>query len=401
MKKNYLRAFALCAILATASLHVNAQSSDEVLNLMINKGVISQADADSLRADAAIKGQEAKEKQKSFNLTTSRLVQLSGYTQLRFQNNDQVGVVDGLDLRRVRLDLRGNILPTWDYRLQVDFAGTPKALDAYMTFKPYDYIKVQAGQFKVPFSLENIIQSNKMELIDRSQVVEALVARGKDVLGNHNGRDIGLMAFGSFLKSHDRFIIDYYAGVFDGQGINVPDKNNSKDFAGRIIFHPVTGLDVGGAYYNGYDNITTTSGTTTSSRNQIRNRYGFELSYTWKNLGVKSEFINGKDGSTNKDGYIERQGYYVQASYFIKPKKFQFIAKYDTYESDVADPAAGKGDDVSTWYILGASYFFNDYAKIQLNYSYKGGNIEDTKPTELTDRQKHNDLVSVQVQIGF
>ncbi len=399
MIKNYFQFLALAVVFGCIIYQAEAQSSDELLNLMISKGIISQADADSLRAESAIKSQEARDKQKSFNITSTRLLQISGYTQLRYQNNDQIGVVDGADLRRVRLDLRGNILPTWDYRLQIDFAGTPKILDAYMTFKPYDYVKVQAGQFKVPFSLENITPSNKMELIDRSQVVEALVARGRDVIGNQNGRDLGLMAFGSFLKSNDRFIIDYYLGAFNGQGINVTDKNSSKDIAGRLIFHPLTGLDVGGAYYNGYDNITSLSNP--NGKNFIRNRYGFELSYTWKNLGVKSEFINGKDGSTNTDGYVKRQGYYVQTSYFLKPKKFQLIAKYDTYEGDVKDPAAGKGDDVSTWYILGGNYFFNDYAKIQVNYTYKGGNIEDTKPTELTDRQKHNDLIAFQLQIGF
>ena len=39
-------------------------------------------------------------------------------------------------------------------------------------------------------------------MIDRSQVVEALVARGKDVIGNQNGRDIGIQIGGGILKKN-------------------------------------------------------------------------------------------------------------------------------------------------------------------------------------------------------
>jgi hypothetical protein len=49
---------------------------------------------------------------------------------------------------------------------------------------------------KGPFLLlmENLASSNKLEMIDRSQVVEAIVARGKDLIGNQNGRDMGFEA---------------------------------------------------------------------------------------------------------------------------------------------------------------------------------------------------------------
>jgi len=43
----------------------SAQTSDDVLNLLIQKGLVKQNDADSIRADYALKQQEAKEKQKT------------------------------------------------------------------------------------------------------------------------------------------------------------------------------------------------------------------------------------------------------------------------------------------------------------------------------------------------
>ena len=73
-------------------------------------------------------------------------------------------------------------------------------IDAYGEIKLADYFSLTVGQFKIPFSMENLTSSNKLEMIDRSQVVEALVARSKDVIGNQNGRDIGIQAGGTFLK---------------------------------------------------------------------------------------------------------------------------------------------------------------------------------------------------------
>ena len=143
------------------------------------------------------------------------MLQFSGYIQTRFQSNQKAGTPDGLDIRRARLDIRGDVKTAWEYRLQVDFAGTPKLLDGYAVFKPFDFLKVQVGQFKIPLSPDNIMASGKMEFIDRSQVTEALVSRGKDVLGNNNGRDIGAMVFGSLLKIKDKNYVDYYIGGFN------------------------------------------------------------------------------------------------------------------------------------------------------------------------------------------
>ena len=138
-------------------------------------------------------------------------------------------------------------------------------------------------------------------------MVEASVARGKDVIGNQNGRDIGLQAAGSFFLRQDRYPFDYALGIFGGSGINATDKNEEKDFAGRIVFHPVKGLDIGGSYYDGYGNWGT------PATDQNRDRVGFELSYTYETLSFKAEYIAAEDGATEQDGW------YLQGGYFFIP----------------------------------------------------------------------------------
>ena len=119
-------------------------------------------------------------------------IQFAGYTQVRYQVFDEKTKKDGFDIRRARFDMKGNFTPYFAYRLQADFAGSPKLLDAYAEIKLNDYFNITIGQFRIPFSLENLTSMNKFELIDFSQNVDAFTARGKDVIGNHNGRDIGI-----------------------------------------------------------------------------------------------------------------------------------------------------------------------------------------------------------------
>jgi len=370
---------AVFILMAATATRLQAQSADELLNIMVAKGVISQTEADSMRAEAAIRAQTAKEKQKNFTFNTSRLLQFSGYVQVRFQSNQAKGVPDGFDIRRARLDIRGDLSTTWEYRLQVDFAVLPKVLDAYAIFKPFNFLKFEAGQFKVPLSADNIMASNKMEFIDRSQVTEALAFRSRDVIGNNNGRDIGVMVFGSLFKMDDRFLVDYFMGGFNGQGINTLDRNEAKNFGGRLLIHPLKGLDIGGAYYNGYDYTIIKPDT----GNFIRKRYAGEFAYTYNRLSVKAEYIAGQDGR------LKRDGFFVQASFLFLNKKLQALAKYDQYEPDKA-----KGNDIGTWYIAGVNYFFNNWAKIGVNYTYKseeGGEVN----------KINNDLISAQLQVGF
>ncbi len=352
-----------------------AQSTNDILNLLIANKTISQEQADSIRAEAAIKQQDADANKKSFFVTTSKPIQFSGYVQARYQNLDEKGKIDGFDIRRARLDIKGNISPYWGYRFQADFAGTTsKLLDIYGECKIFSYLNFTFGQFKIPFSMENLASSSKLEMIDRSQVVEALVARGKDVIGNQNGRDIGFQVYGNFLKFDDKFLFDYSLGIFNGAGINISDKNEAKSFAGRLVFHPLKGLDAGCSYYNGWDNFGSTP------KDQKRTRLGYELKYDFKQFSFRWEYIEGEDGD------IRRNGFYVQSGYFVIPQKLQFVLRYDMF-----DPVLNKTNDFTTNYTILANYTFNSWSKIQVGYTFReeqGANI-------------NNNVGVIQYQIGF
>jgi phosphate-selective porin OprO and OprP len=362
-----------------------SQTTNDILNVLVQRKLVTQEEADSLRADAALKQQESDAKRKSFPVTAGKNISLAGYTQVRYQNLEEAGKKSGFDIRRARLDAKGNISPYFGYRLQADFAGASagafaKLLDAYAEVKLADYFNLTIGQQKVALSYESQVSDNKSDNIDRSQVVEALVARGKDVIGNHNGRDIGIQANGSILKINERFLLDYQVGVFNGNGINAAADNNlSKDVAARLLLHPIAGLDLGGSYYDGvgYYLVNTTD---KAARNKGRTRWGAELGYEGQGLSIHSEYLEGKDNEIN------RKGYYIQAAYYVVPQKLQIVGKYDNY-----DPNKDKDDDALTVYTAGLNYYFNASAKIQIAY-----NVRKEQGPEIS-----NNFAAVQFQIGF
>jgi hypothetical protein len=368
---------------------LQAQTTDDVLNLLIQKNVVSQKDADSIRAEAAIAEQAKQAKVKSFPVNAGKKIQLSAYTQIRYQQLEEAGKVDGFDIRRARVDLKGNLTPFLLYRLQFDLATTAKLIDAYAEINLNRYFNFTIGQAKIPFSLENVTNDSKLDFIDRSQGVEALVARSKDVVGNQNGRDVGIQLGGTILKLKDRPVLDYNVAILDGAGINVVDNNERKDVSSRIILHPISGLDLAGSYYNGSRFIPGTAAVKTNGvvttpavdpKSVERNRYGFDLNYEWKNLALRAEYINGTDDQ------IKREGYYFTAGYYFLQKKLQVLGRYDFYDTDKA-----KADNASTWYVVAANYSFTPNIRLQANYTFK-----QEEGTSI-----NNNYAAVQFQIGF
>ncbi len=356
--------FLLAITLLTVSI-TTAQSTDDVLNLLIQKGLVKQSDADSIRADYAIKQQDVKEKQKLFNVLSSRNINIGGYTQVRYQSLQEPGKADGFDIRRARLDIKGNFSPEWEYRLQSDFAISTRLIDAYFVYKPFDFLKITGGQFLIPVSLESTTSDSGLETIDRAQM-SGLTGRNKDAIGDQNGRDIGIQANGSLFKTKsNRYILDYYLAYFDGQGINIAaDKNESKDIAARLVSHPYSFLDFGISYSNGHDTWTT------PAKNQDLIRLGADVAINYNDLTFRAEYLQAQQGTYLVNGINRnflKEGWYAQIAYFILPKKLQFVAKYDTF-----DPTKNNiKNDISSFYTLGTTLYPNSFVKFQVNYKHK------------------------------
>jgi phosphate-selective porin OprO/OprP len=312
-----------------------------------------------------------------YSILSSRKLRLNGYSEIEYQQFQDPSKIDEFNIHRARLQLRGDLSNHMEYFIQTDFVpSNPLLLDATASYILDTALKFTAGQMKLNISQENLLDDSKLFTINRSQVVEAMVARSKDVIGNQNGRDIGIMASGSLISLPWYKFLDYSFALFNGQGINQADANSEKDFDGRLLIHPVKNLDMGGAVYTGYDKFGSVPA------NHIRDRYGFDLGYSYNRFDIRAEFIRGQDST------IHRQGYYIQAAYFILAKKLQVVGKYDNFDPNT-NP---KVTNDQTMVFTGAlNYFFSSNLWIKLDY----------EKHDVQNNTSKNDLYLVELLIAF
>ena len=81
----------------------------------------------------------------------ARLPRISGYVQTGYEWSETSST---FFIKRVRLNLAGDIAEKLDYRVQIEFCG-PKIVDAYIRYRPFEQLNFQLGEYKLPFSIEN------------------------------------------------------------------------------------------------------------------------------------------------------------------------------------------------------------------------------------------------------
>lgn len=282
----------------------------------------------------------AEEKKDSPAVSALRNLTLSGYAQLYAAAWDKG--VDTFSLRRARLSLSGEIVKNLKFKLSADLVKSPALLDAVVEFTPSKAAGFRAGQFLVPFSMNNVTSVADIEMVNRPAVVEAL-APGRD--NGSSGRDVGAVLFGSYS------VLEYALGFVNGAGINKTDTNSHKDFSGRVVLRPFKLLAVGGSLYRGKQTIVDGGPLVT------RNKEGLEAVLSIKGFSLKGEYIHAKDE------IVSKAGWYTEVGFFGLPGKLQALVRYDSLDLDRAVP-----DDGKRVIAVGINWFIVGKTKLQLNY---------------------------------
>ena len=305
----------------------------------------------------------AGEKKEESPLLASKALKLSGFTQFQYSHFDEG--LDSFLIRRARLSLGGEILKNIRYTLQMDVSKSPVLLDTQVEFDLPFSLTLRIGQFKVPFSQENLTSSSALDIINRSQTVEQLCP-GRDI--GSQGRDIGAVLFGKFSQ------VEWTLGVFNGAGINKADTNEQKDLAARFVFKPLDILTLAGAFYKGKHSPLS------GALPLRRDRTGLEIFVKKSPFSLKGEYILAKDGETSKSGY------YLQAGYFFILEKLEAIVKYDSFDKN-RDILLDRSDI----FTLGVNWFFSEKTKLQANCEWH----------KEENGSRSNFVVLAQFQAGF
>jgi phosphate-selective porin OprO/OprP len=136
-----------------------------------------------------------------------------------------VDLEDGVEFRRARIYLSGEVGDNVEFKAQYDFAGGAAAFkDVYVGLTNVPYVGgLRVGQFKEPFSLDELTSSNDITFMERA--LPNVFAPS---------RQTGLMVHGTALEER----MTYAAGVFK----SVNDYGNGYDDGTYAYTARVTGL---------------------------------------------------------------------------------------------------------------------------------------------------------------
>ena len=309
---------------------------------------------------------------------------VSGFAQLRYDANfdkDFELTQNTFYLQRVCLNFDGKITDNLTYRVGGDFVRQPALTDAYLKYTVCDAFVIQAGQMKIPLTLENQFNpAFDCEIIDYGNGIKQLTGYEGGVTGiGALGRDIGIQANGGLFKikksaDDSLYLIEYKAGIFNGNGINNKDNNNTKDVIGRIDFHPwIKELTITASYQNGMYNNPKYA----DSLRGVNNRWSAGIQYKSDRIIVRSEYIGGETGrmdNTDKLNPVNKpfnsNGFYAVAGYWFKlgkegEQKLMPVVRYERLEKD---ETVKKG--ATTYYTAGVYYLPMKQVNFKLNYQF-------------------------------
>lgn len=315
--------------------------------------------------------------------------------QVRFTHFDLETIAGSIDVdefrvRRFKLFLSGFALdPRLTWRFQAAFESTAANRyldDAWMNWEFSNALSLQAGQYKTPFSRDELYGDGVLQFAERALATEAFKP----------SRDIGVMAAGSFCD--DRFV--YQAGVFSGTGQNTLRTSDHVMPMVRTVWnvlgtmgqgetdlqdHKEPALSLGAAgFHNSLRKISDVAfeGLVLNyagpsgwlGRNvglfQIGEEVsiqsgGLEAQFKWHGLSVQGEYYVGQAEGKTSRARLYSYGYYGQAGFFILPTRLDVAARYSlvNYNRNVAGNNLSIVSAAANWYIRRNAF------KIGLDYS--------------------------------
>ena len=312
-------------------------------------------------------------------LTLGGLLQV----QADFGDRGDARFTDGNDrfyLRRARLNATGRFLEEFDFRLEMDLAGSlsnsaglrAQMTDGYINWNRFAAANIRAGQFKTPFGFEQLYSDPRLITIERSMVNDRLTL----------SRQIGAQVGGDLADKR----VSYALGAFNGNGVNNNFNDNGKfTWVGRLSGIPWQRGSGDGAMSwsvgaNGFTSEDTAlaepsefrldSTPATAAADNLftgkRRGAGFDTEILVGPFELWAELlqVRWEPDSNRPRPQLDSGGWYVQASMFAVPKKLQFVAKYETF-----DPDRDAGKDETNTGTLGLNYYIKGHdLKLMLDY---------------------------------
>jgi len=159
------------------------------------------------------------------NAASTASLRLTGRVMADYRDYDHEGSADTFTFRRVRFGFDTRALGWLRLRVEADLTHGAELADGFVALRLHPALTVRAGQFKLPFSLDELTSSLFFDLNERSMVTAIAP-----------NRDRGVEILGTPLPW-----LTYEVAVANGAGVNVDEKeatDDGKDWAARLVLHP-------------------------------------------------------------------------------------------------------------------------------------------------------------------
>lgn len=126
-----------------------------------------------------------------------------------------------VDYARRRVGVQGELANVVDFQFEIELTETDRIRDAYANYKQFDWIQLQGGKFKLPFSLDENTGASNLDFVYRSRAADQLSP----------GRDLGVMVHGRVLQG----IVAYELGRFNHDGRNARTADTDRVYGGETL----------------------------------------------------------------------------------------------------------------------------------------------------------------------
>ena len=295
--------------------------------------------------------------------------------------------------RRLFLGGHAKAGDNWGGDVVMDFAASPNTdksvfIDgASVWYKHSDALRVDLGQKKVPFGVEETTSSSKLKAIERSAVNRQFAEALK-----FNARHTGLFAKGVIADGWNYDL----AAVNSGQNHNSKDadlksakfydyERNELSFFGRLAYNNYdSDLRYGYGIAAGNQKLSTTSASSSETNASEITAYNVFGNLGFGSINLEAEYMSGVVDTVD-EGDHDHKGYSLQASYALSNApagSWEFLYRYSQVESskdryvhagEIVRRAnihsdTQKADEIEQHYI-GVNYLFNGHdAKLMVGY---------------------------------
>ena len=373
------------ALLMGFGANAMADSTDDIVNALMAKGVLTEEEGALLMKGRAGEKEAAEEKKKSaitakFNKgivfengdkTVSFAVGGRVHADYRYfdrdisdkatnaliaANSNTSQESDTFDIRRARIELKGKFYDSYEFLISTDLAGTSagntsSVLDqAWFNINWWKSAQFRFGQFKAPMNLEKVTSSNNIDFQERSYVNQLAA-----------NEDRGAMVWGI---PKDGFT--YALGVTSGEGAknrNDSDPRVDKvEYIGRgtVNFAEIMGnkdavyhLGASGSYTELSKTNTTgasatapAAGAAVGGNGYISGTNGFRT----EARGLTFLTLPAITSALNVDNGIERTRYGIEGAFAQGPFKFQSEWLRNKFEGDTSTTASFD-KNIDAWYV--------------------------------------------------